>query len=698
MIPGDSGGPVFVRYGVDGVSIRTFDYNDDGVLKHGHRRERRPDHDDLRRPRQRDVDEDVPHQRPKCHTSYTDVPGDGHEPVRPAQRPADREQGRAVGERDRHHLPDPYTYHPSGQLATQTGSRRHVRRRTRTPPAARRRSAAAPSPPAAGRLTTNARGKITKYAYYANGDLAGSTEPSGLVTEYTYDPIGRLISKKDISDSFPAGVVSTYTYDGMSRLRTSTGAGDHERGHRREAPAARHQRPTTRTATSRRSRSADALGNDRTRTHVGGVRRARQTPDPTTDPEGGETWLDYDAFGNVAVHDGLERQQVRLRLHRAQHARRGAAAGLARVTRRALRPPATTWSCRRTATTSPGGSPARPTRWGAGPSTTYYDDGLLARPCSRSSTTRTAARATTSSRRTPTTVPVTRSGRSGANGKSVLRNVAYDKRAARLPRWLDPDGLTRGRGLHLRRQRERQDRHDDGEAVRTCRGSSGHARSRSTYDYDDADNLSRRPSSTAARSRGTRRPATTSAACRCPPSTLAATPPGRPERVHRTPDLRRTRAGHVVDRRAGVGGKRKAAREHGHADRATGYNTFGESRRLPGRARQDLPHDLRPLRPGDQFGHAVLPGAWRAAGLHPDRASPSTTATATSSRSRTRAATPRATPTTSSTGWRRSTRPRRPTTNARSRRSPTPAPANCCPLWTRPASGPRPPSTTSTGR
>ncbi|GAA1700325.1 hypothetical protein GCM10009745_53900 [Kribbella yunnanensis] len=63
----------------------------------------------------------------------------------------------------------------------------------------------------------------TQYAYDSNGQLAKLTAPSGLVTNYTYDEIGRKKTETQVSDTYPAGVTSTYTYDKMSRITSVTG-------------------------------------------------------------------------------------------------------------------------------------------------------------------------------------------------------------------------------------------------------------------------------------------------------------------------------------------------------------------------------------------------------------------------------------------------------------------------------------------
>jgi YD repeat-containing protein len=64
-------------------------------------------------------------------------------------------------------------------------------------------------------------GALTSYTYYLNGDLAQETSPLGLVTRYTYDQLGRVLTKTQISDNYPNGLVTTYTYDPLGRVLTS---------------------------------------------------------------------------------------------------------------------------------------------------------------------------------------------------------------------------------------------------------------------------------------------------------------------------------------------------------------------------------------------------------------------------------------------------------------------------------------------
>lgn len=66
-----------------------------------------------------------------------------------------------------------------------------------------------------GRLSqeTSAAGHVTSYAYDANGNLTGVTDPLNRLSSRSYDALNRLIKLTD-----PAGGVTGYVYDGRSQL------------------------------------------------------------------------------------------------------------------------------------------------------------------------------------------------------------------------------------------------------------------------------------------------------------------------------------------------------------------------------------------------------------------------------------------------------------------------------------------------
>ncbi len=70
--------------------------------------------------------------------------------------------------------------------------------------------------------TTTPGGAVTSYQYYANGDLARVTEPSGRYTVYTYDALGRPLTSTVYTTSYPSGQTTSYTYNATGQQATVT--------------------------------------------------------------------------------------------------------------------------------------------------------------------------------------------------------------------------------------------------------------------------------------------------------------------------------------------------------------------------------------------------------------------------------------------------------------------------------------------
>ncbi|MBY8876850.1 LamG-like jellyroll fold domain-containing protein [Actinacidiphila acidipaludis] len=66
--------------------------------------------------------------------------------------------------------------------------------------------------------TTSPGGAVSSVAYFHNGDVASTTDPLGLVTSYTYDGLGQVLTKKVVSDTYPAGLTSSYVYDAAGQV------------------------------------------------------------------------------------------------------------------------------------------------------------------------------------------------------------------------------------------------------------------------------------------------------------------------------------------------------------------------------------------------------------------------------------------------------------------------------------------------
>ncbi|MFJ3900934.1 LamG-like jellyroll fold domain-containing protein [Streptomyces sp. NPDC090025] len=140
-------------------------------------------------------------------------------------------------------------------------------------------------------------GATVSYAYFASGDLARTTAPSGAVSTYTYDGIGRKATETQISDANPAGVTTSYAYNAMSRVVAETGPGVQN-----EITGVTH--------TARISRAYDAdghlltestedtTGGDATRTTTYGY-DSRGLNDSVTDAAGNKATYGRDALGRV---------------------------------------------------------------------------------------------------------------------------------------------------------------------------------------------------------------------------------------------------------------------------------------------------------------------------------------------------------------------------------------------------------------
>ncbi|MGW2696099.1 LamG-like jellyroll fold domain-containing protein [Streptomyces sp. NPDC001296] len=147
--------------------------------------------------------------------------------------------------------------------------------------------------------TVSPGGATTTISYFKNGDIASMTDPDGLVTSFTYDNIGRMLTKKAVSDSFPAGLTTTYTYDGDSQI-----TGEVDPAVTNRVTSATHQKSTSTVF------DADGMILSQTVADLGGGDAPRTqsytyTPydqvNTTTDAAGGTTTYTYDNYGNQAT-------------------------------------------------------------------------------------------------------------------------------------------------------------------------------------------------------------------------------------------------------------------------------------------------------------------------------------------------------------------------------------------------------------
>ncbi|MFF3398117.1 LamG-like jellyroll fold domain-containing protein [Streptomyces sp. NPDC002659] len=150
-------------------------------------------------------------------------------------------------------------------------------------------------------------GATTAYTYFDNGDLARVTAPSGLVTEFIYDGVGRKIAETQISDSFPSGVTTGYSYNGLSKVIAETGPGV-----KNEITGTTHTARITRTfdddGNLLTESAEDTTGGDAKRTTEHHY-NAFGLNDTATDAEGNVTTFEHDALGRVKAETDLSGNQ-----------------------------------------------------------------------------------------------------------------------------------------------------------------------------------------------------------------------------------------------------------------------------------------------------------------------------------------------------------------------------------------------------
>ncbi|GAA4230000.1 polymorphic toxin-type HINT domain-containing protein [Actinomadura meridiana] len=194
-----------------------------------------------------------------------------------------------------------YTYNPAGQMTSETAPATAAAPNGRTTQYVYT-SGGEPADDSgtlpAGLLasTTTPGGKTTHHTYYANGDLAQTTEPAGRKLRFTYDGIGRVLTRTEITATYSAGLTTTFTYDGRSNPLTVTAPGVLD-----QLSGTTHTAKTTYTydpdAHVTATKIEDLTGGDAPRTTTYDYDdHGRLTT--TTDPAGGESSYDYDERGN----------------------------------------------------------------------------------------------------------------------------------------------------------------------------------------------------------------------------------------------------------------------------------------------------------------------------------------------------------------------------------------------------------------
>ena len=294
VIPDDSGGPVFVRHPLEGMAIRSFSYNAQGYQSKV--TNENGDTVEMTYDKRGNVDSrKTCRTAAVCYTSYTTYSTTITDDFDPKRDLAVETRDARSSSRTDNNYRTSYTYHSTGQLLTQTNPDNSFVQHTYTNGAEAATGGGNP-PPGLLASTTDARTKITRFSYYQNGDLAKVTDPMGLVTEYTYDALGRKISEKQTSDTFPNGVTTAYSYDAQGRMTTVIGPVTTD-----AVNGVRHQAQTVQSYDADgnvfSSTVSDLLGGDPARTSETEFDEFNR-PIRIVDPLGNETTASYDRFGN----------------------------------------------------------------------------------------------------------------------------------------------------------------------------------------------------------------------------------------------------------------------------------------------------------------------------------------------------------------------------------------------------------------
>ncbi|QLQ35328.1 LamG-like jellyroll fold domain-containing protein [Micromonospora robiginosa] len=144
-------------------------------------------------------------------------------------------------------------------------------------------------------VVTSPGGARQRITYFSNGDIARIVDAVGKVTEYTYDGLGRVLTKTEKTETFPAGLVTRFEYDGLGRVVTRTDPAVTNR-----VTGAVHTAVTTSTydddGNMLSETVSDATGGDASRTESA-TYNSRGQQETSTDARSKTTRVEYDSFG-----------------------------------------------------------------------------------------------------------------------------------------------------------------------------------------------------------------------------------------------------------------------------------------------------------------------------------------------------------------------------------------------------------------
>ncbi|WP_267283897.1 LamG-like jellyroll fold domain-containing protein [Amycolatopsis thermoflava] len=236
-----------------------------------------------------------------CYSSYRSYYLNTADPLDPRNdRVTEDRDARSDSATDNRYLTS-YTYTPTGAVATvtQPPTNDGATRITSTVYTDGTEAAVGggTQPPGLVEKVTNPKGGTSTYSYRANGDLAQVADSTGLVTSYGYDGIGRKTLQQIGATGQTGTDDTTYTYDGNSRLTVQT-----EPVTTNAVTGVTHQRRTTSVYNPNGTLASvtvdDVTGHDPART-TSYTYDNHARVETVTDPAGGVTTTNYDAFGAV---------------------------------------------------------------------------------------------------------------------------------------------------------------------------------------------------------------------------------------------------------------------------------------------------------------------------------------------------------------------------------------------------------------